>query len=138
MLAALQAPQRIAKLVLLGASPRYLNDGGFSKKDIDEIYAAATQSYPDWLASFASTALASPDRPELGRYFTDCLNAYPPERLLTVLCWVLQTDYRREIGQLDIPTHPDPAIPQRPICAAGDRRISAKPNPAQRIAAYRR
>lgn len=108
MLAALQAPQRIAKLVLLGASPRYLNDkgyiGGLTRKDIDEIYAAATQSYPGWLASFASAAMANPDRPELARYFTDCLNTYPPERLLTVLCSVLQTDYRREIGQIDIPT----------------------------------
>ncbi|ATG91003.1 alpha/beta fold hydrolase [Methylomonas koyamae] len=109
MLAALQAPQRIAKLVLLGASPRYLNGdgyiGGFAKKDIDEIFAAAKQSYPGWRgASFASAAMANPDRPELGHYFTDCLKAYPPERLLTVLCSVLQTDYRREIGQLDIPT----------------------------------
>lgn len=108
MLAALQAPQRIAKLVLLGASPRYLNGdsyiGGFAQKDIDEIYAAATQNYPGWRASFASAAMANPDRPELGRYFTDCLKAYPPERLLTVLYSVLQTDYRQEIGQLDIPT----------------------------------
>lgn len=120
VLAALQTPQRILKLVLLGANPRYLNEdgytGGFARQDIDDIYREATQSYPDWLASFASAAMANPDRPELARYFAKCLNSYPPEWLLTVLCSVLQTDYRQEIGQLEIPaqiiqSRNDPFVP---------------------------
>lgn len=120
VLAALQALQRISQLVLLGANPRYLNEdgytGGFARQDIDAIYSEATQSYPGWLANFASAAMANPDRPELVQYFANCLNSYPPDVLLTVLCSVLQTDYRREIGQLEIPTliiqsRNDPFVP---------------------------
>src|SRR5690349_17179064 len=52
VLAASQAPDRIAKLVLVAPSPRYVDDegyhGGFSRADIDELLDSLESNYLGW------------------------------------------------------------------------------------------
>src|SRR5688572_8656438 len=49
VLAAARDPQRIGKLVLVGPSPRYIDDqgytGGFSRDDIDELLESLESNY---------------------------------------------------------------------------------------------
>lgn len=58
-LATFKAPSRIAALVLVAASPRYLDDegypGGLQREDIDAIYAAATSDFERWADRFATS-----------------------------------------------------------------------------------
>ncbi|MBS0395654.1 MAG: alpha/beta hydrolase, partial [Proteobacteria bacterium] len=57
LLAAVQEPPRCSRLVLLGASPRYLDEpgyrGGFSSPDLAQIYRAVAENYADWTDAFA-------------------------------------------------------------------------------------
>ena len=56
---AISAPARFARLVLIGPSPRYLDDrdyvGGFSRGDIDGLLEALDSNYLGWSSTMAST-----------------------------------------------------------------------------------
>jgi sigma-B regulation protein RsbQ len=69
VLAEIAAPERIAQLVLLCPSPRYVNDGayrgGFSQRDMEELLDMLERNYVDWATTLAPTIMGNPDQPEL-------------------------------------------------------------------------
>jgi sigma-B regulation protein RsbQ len=69
VLAELAAPGRIAELVLVCPSPRYLDDagytGGFGRSDMEELLALIDRNYLGWSAAMAPAIMGNPDRPEL-------------------------------------------------------------------------
>ena len=71
VLAALQEPDRFDKLVLVGPSPRYINDegyiGGFTREDIDGLLDSLDTNYLGWSSAMAPVIMGNPDRPELGK-----------------------------------------------------------------------
>lgn len=74
VLAAAKEPARFAKLVLIGPSPRYLNDvdytGGFSRSDIDSLLESLESNYLGWSSAMAPVIMGNPERPELGAELT--------------------------------------------------------------------
>ncbi|MEO8475861.1 MAG: alpha/beta hydrolase [Actinomycetota bacterium] len=73
-LAAIRAPARFDRLVMVGPSPRYIDDddyvGGFSAADIDELLASLDSNYLGWSGAIAPVIMGNPDRPELGHELT--------------------------------------------------------------------
>jgi sigma-B regulation protein RsbQ len=69
-LAAAAAPERFARLVLVGPSPRYIDDndytGGFTREDIEGLLEAMDSNYLGWSGQMAQVIMANPERPELG------------------------------------------------------------------------
>lgn len=69
MLAAIRQPDRFAHLVMIGPSPRYLNDdgyvGGFERRDIDALLQMMDANYVAWAHFLAPIVMANPERPEL-------------------------------------------------------------------------
>lgn len=69
ILAAIQAPDYFASLVLVGPSPCYINDGdyvgGFARNDIDELLDFLDNNYLGWATALAPVIMGNPDRPEL-------------------------------------------------------------------------
>lgn len=69
VLAAAAAPGRIGRLVLLGASPRYLDDGGypggFSREDIDDLLGSMDRNFAEWSRAMAPVVMNTPGRPDL-------------------------------------------------------------------------
>ncbi len=69
VLAAKREPQRFAQLILIGPSPRYINDGdyvgGFDRADIDGLLETMEKNYIGWANYLAPAIMANPDRPEL-------------------------------------------------------------------------
>ncbi|MBS1131850.1 MAG: hypothetical protein H6R16_2852 [Proteobacteria bacterium] len=108
VLLATNHPALVSRVVLIGASPRYLNDetyrGGFTMNDVNAIYDSVTSNAKSWADSFAPAMMGNPDRPELAAHFAESLKSIPSERTLTVLCSILQSDYRKEVGNLLKPT----------------------------------
>src|SRR5918911_40768 len=74
VIAARQAPERIGKLVLVGPSPRYIDDdgyrGGFSAAEIDELLDTMEENYLGWSRYIAPVIMGVPERPELGEELT--------------------------------------------------------------------
>lgn len=107
LLASVARPELFSRLVLICASPRYLDDagyhGGFTDAALQDLYGRMLGSYPDWAESFASHAMTYPDRPGLARHFADSLKSIPPERALSVLCAILQSDHRADLPKVDCP-----------------------------------
>jgi sigma-B regulation protein RsbQ len=83
ILAAAQDPARFSKLVLVGPSPRYVNDGdyvgGFSRQDIDGLLEALDSNYLGWSSTMAPVIIGNPDRPELGAELTNSFCRTDPE-----------------------------------------------------------
>lgn len=64
LLAARSEPARFSRLVMIGSSARYLNDGlyhgGFNPDDIDGLLDMLEQNFVGWAANIASTAIKDP------------------------------------------------------------------------------
>jgi sigma-B regulation protein RsbQ len=69
-LAAAAVPEHFARLVLVGPSPRYIDDddyaGGFTREDIEGLLDAMDSNYLGWSGQIAQVIMANPERPELG------------------------------------------------------------------------
>jgi sigma-B regulation protein RsbQ len=81
-LATLKAPDMFSDLVMVGPSPRYINDegyhGGFSREQIDELLEFLADNHLGWSAAMAPAIMGNPDRPELsGRLENSFCNTDP-------------------------------------------------------------
>ncbi|MFN2564960.1 MAG: alpha/beta fold hydrolase [Gemmatimonadaceae bacterium] len=70
VLAANREPERFSRLVLVGPSPRYINDppdyvGGFERSDIEGLLETMEKNYIGWAHFLAPAIMKNPDRPEL-------------------------------------------------------------------------
>ncbi|MCP3138089.1 alpha/beta fold hydrolase [Pyxidicoccus xibeiensis] len=83
VLAAAAEPERFEKLVLVGPSPRYINDGdyvgGFSREDIDGLLESLDSNYLGWSSAMAPVIMGNPDRPELGQELTNSFCRTDPD-----------------------------------------------------------
>jgi len=107
-LASVAAPGRCGKLVMLNASPRYLDDrgyrGGFTRADLDATYSAVSRSLSAWADAFAPAVMGNPDRPHLARDFAAMLKQVPAGHALTILCSIFQSDHRADLARIVTPT----------------------------------
>ena len=75
VIAAIQEPDRFAELILVGPSPRYIDDGdyvgGFSREDIEGLLDSLDSNYLGWSSAMAPVIMGNPDRPELGSELTN-------------------------------------------------------------------
>ena len=71
VLAAARAPERFGKLVLVGPSPRYIDDegyrGGFSRADIEELLDSMDANFLGWSTRWRPRSWATPSGRSWGR-----------------------------------------------------------------------
>ena len=71
VLASLQAPDLFAELVLVGPSPRYVDDGdyigGFSAEQVEELLDFLDNNHMGWSNAMAPAIMGNPNRPALGQ-----------------------------------------------------------------------
>jgi sigma-B regulation protein RsbQ len=82
-LASLKAPELFESLVMVGPSPRYINDGqyvgGFTADQIDELLDFLADNHMGWSAAMAPTIMGNADRPELAAELTNSFCRTDPE-----------------------------------------------------------
>jgi len=83
VLAANREPDLFKALVLVGPSPRYIDDegyvGGFSRQDIEGLLVSLDSNYLGWSQSMAPAIMGNADRPELGEELTNSFCRTDPE-----------------------------------------------------------
>jgi len=83
VLAAVEDPGLFESLVLVGPSPRYINEGdyvgGFSQEDIDGLLESLDSNYLGWSSAMAPVIMSNSDRPELGSELTNSFCRTNPE-----------------------------------------------------------
>jgi sigma-B regulation protein RsbQ len=74
ILASLRAPALFSSLILVGPSPRYINDagyiGGFEEAQIEELLAFLAENPMGWAHAMAPAIMGNADRPGLGEELT--------------------------------------------------------------------
>ena len=74
ILAANREPERFAHLILVGPSPRYIDDeayvGGFGRADIESLLEFLDSNHMGWSSTMAPVIMGNPDRPELAAELT--------------------------------------------------------------------
>jgi sigma-B regulation protein RsbQ len=82
-LATIRAPERFSRLVMVGPSPRYIDDdgyrGGFTAPDIEALLESLESNYLGWSSAMAPAIMGNPDRPELGEELHNSFCATDPE-----------------------------------------------------------
>jgi sigma-B regulation protein RsbQ len=108
ILAATVEPDRFQRLVLVGPSPRYLNDvgdvGGFAPEDIDGLLESLESNYLGWSGAMAPTIMGNPDRPELGEELTNSFCRTDPAIAKHFARVTFLSDNRSDLASVDIPT----------------------------------
>lgn len=71
VLAANREPDRFSRLVLIGPSPKYVNDppyvGGFERHEIEGLLETMDKNFIGWANFLAPVVMKNPDRPELAQ-----------------------------------------------------------------------
>jgi sigma-B regulation protein RsbQ len=83
VLAAAQAPALFEQLVLIGPSPRYIDDqdylGGFSASQIEELLEFLDTNHMGWSQAMAPAIMGNADRPELAEELTNSFCRTDPQ-----------------------------------------------------------
>lgn len=106
ILAAIRRPDLFIKLVLIGASPRFLNDrdyhGGFEPGDAEQVFEAMESNYDAWVRGFAPLSVGA-DVPAAVREFSRTLFNMRPDISLFVSRSVFNSDLRGVLGLVRVP-----------------------------------
>ena len=83
VLAAKQAPELFSDLILVGPSPRYIDDadyvGGFTEAQIHELLEFLDSNHMGWSQAMAPVIMGNADRPELAEELTNSFCRTDPE-----------------------------------------------------------
>ncbi|CAN5381778.1 alpha/beta hydrolase [soil metagenome] len=108
VLASVADPSRFGKLVLVGPSPRYVNDGdyvgGFSQTDIDALLDSLDANYLGWSATMGPVIAGNPTRPEVGEQLTGLFCATDPAIGRHFARVTFLSDNRADLPLVTVPT----------------------------------
>jgi sigma-B regulation protein RsbQ len=108
VLADLADPTLFDKLVLVGPSPRYIDDegyvGGFTEPDIRELLDSLDSNYLGWSSVMAPVIMGNPDRPELGAELTASFCRTDPVVARRFAEVTFMSDNRDDLSAVETPT----------------------------------
>jgi sigma-B regulation protein RsbQ len=108
VLAAAHEPERFARLVLIGPSPRYIDDqdytGGFTRADIEELLDSMDSNYLGWSSAMAPVIMGNEERPELGEELTNSFCRTDPDIARQFARVTFLSDNRADLADVAVPT----------------------------------
>ena len=107
VLAATTEPERFGALVLVGPSPRYIDDGdyvgGFSEEDISGLLDSMDSNFLGWSSTMAPVIMGNADRPELGEELTNSFCRSDPEIAKQFARVTFMSDNRDDLAAVRTP-----------------------------------
>jgi sigma-B regulation protein RsbQ len=108
VLAAVRQPSRFDKLVLVGPSPRYIDDdgyvGGFAEPDIDDLLQSLADNYLGWSHAMAPVIMANGDQPDLAEELEAAFCRADPKIAEHFATVTFRSDNRAELLDVRVPT----------------------------------
>ena len=109
VIAANREPDRFAHLILVGPSPRYLDDapdyvGGFGRADIEGLLEMMDRNYIGWANFLAPAIMKNPDRPELGAELTESFCSTDPVIARRFAEATFFADNRADLAEVSVPS----------------------------------
>lgn len=107
-LAEVQAPDLFDRLVMVGPSPRYIDDdpyvGGFDETAMHGLLTALKSNYLGWSASMAPLIAGNTHRPELGEELTESFCRMDPVVAQGFATATFLSDHRAVLPRVSAPT----------------------------------
>lgn len=107
-LASLRAPGMFTDLVMVGPSPRYIDDegyrGGFSKEQVEELLDFLDSNHLGWSAAMAPLIMGHPDRPELGQDLANSFCNTDPAMARHFARVTFLSDNRDDLAKVEVRT----------------------------------
>lgn len=107
-LASIEAPDMFRQLVMVGPSPRYIDDGdyvgGFSAPQIEELLSSLADNHMGWSAAMAPAIMGNPDRPELGEELTNSFCRTDPDIARQFAQVTFTSDNRADLAKITAAT----------------------------------
>lgn len=108
VLASSEAPGMFSKLVLVGPSPRYINDGdyhgGFTRQQVNELLEFLDSNHMGWSQAMAPAIMGNADRPELSEELTNSFCKTDPEIAKHFARATFMADNRADLDQVKVPS----------------------------------
>jgi sigma-B regulation protein RsbQ len=109
LLASIQCPERFSRLVLVGPSPRYLNDppdyvGGFEPADIEALLAMLEQNQVGWADFLVPVVIGSESAPEHSEQLRTSFCAADPVITRAFAAATFLGDNRRDLPHVTVPS----------------------------------
>ncbi|HWF40658.1 MAG TPA: alpha/beta hydrolase [Acidothermaceae bacterium] len=108
VLASLADPGLFAKLILVGPSPRYIDDefytGGFAEADISELLESMESNYLGWSSAMGPVIMANLDRPQLADELTSSFCRADPAIARGFARATFLSDNRADLKRVSTPT----------------------------------
>jgi sigma-B regulation protein RsbQ len=107
ILAARTAPELFGRLVLIGPSPCYINDGdyrgGFERSDIEELMTFMDSNFLGWSAALTPQIMGNPDRPELAEELNNSFCRTDPDIAKQFARVTFLSDNRQDLEGVTLP-----------------------------------
>jgi sigma-B regulation protein RsbQ len=108
VLAIQQAPELFGALVMVGPSPRYIDDGdyvgGFSRTDIAGLLDSLDGNHLGWSAQMAPVIMGNPEHPELAAELTNSFCRTDPDIARQFARVTFLSDNRADLASVAVPT----------------------------------
>jgi sigma-B regulation protein RsbQ len=109
VLAAIAAPERFSRLVLVAPSPSYIDDpadgyiGGFTRDDIDGLLESLDSNYFAWSAALAPVVMGNPGTPGLAGELEASFCRTNPDTARTFARVSFLSDIRSHLRDVSVP-----------------------------------
>lgn len=108
-IASITRPDLFSKILMISASPRYLNDvnyyGGFEQEDLDQLFEAMQSNFKAWCSGFAPLAVGGDMDSVAVQEFSRTLFNMRPDIALSVAQTIFQSDLRQILCHITVPCH---------------------------------
>ena len=105
VIASIRRPELFSRLVLVGPSPRYIDDegyvGGFTRADVEDLLDSLQSNYLGWSSTMAPVIMGNPDRPELAEELTNSFCRADPEIAASFARTTFLSDNRSDLARVD-------------------------------------
>ena len=108
LLASVQAPELFARHILIGPSPRYVNDdgylGGFERADIEGLLDLMEKNYLGWAQFLAPVVMKNEGQPELARELQESFCSTDPRTTRQFARATFLSDNRADLARVTVPS----------------------------------
>lgn len=108
VLAAKSDPERFSRLIMVGPSPRYINDenyvGGFERADIEGLFDLMDRNYIGWANFLAPVVMKNDQRPELTEELKVSFCSTDPKITRRFAETTFFSDNRADLPSLGVPS----------------------------------
>ncbi|XP_015901630.2 probable esterase KAI2 [Ziziphus jujuba] len=109
VIASVARPDLFSKIVMLSASPRFLNDedyyGGFEQEDLDQLFKAIRANYEAWCSGLAPLSVGGDMDSLAVQEFSRTLFTMRPDIAFSIARTIFQSDIRQLLKHVTVPCH---------------------------------